>query len=64
MKRILTIAGLMMVMLLPAFAQGRRMSAEDQGKFDSYYSRWQQFAERAADYPLALEQWIFCSLRN
>lgn len=45
MKKILAIAGLMMVMLLPAFAQGRRMSTEDQGKFDSYYSRWQQYRQ-------------------
>lgn len=45
MKKILTVAALMMVMLLPAFAQGQRMSTEDQGKFDSYYSRWQQYRQ-------------------
>src|SRR5713101_7005209 len=46
MKKIFTIGALLIVMLLPAFAQGqRRMSPEDQGKFDSYYSRWQQYRQ-------------------
>ena len=46
MKRIFTIGALLIVMLLSAFAQEqRRMSPEDQGKFDSYYSRWQQYRQ-------------------
>ena len=45
MKKIFVIGALLMVLLVPAFAQGRRMSPEDQGKFDSYYSRWQQYRQ-------------------
>ena len=45
MKKIFVIGALLMVMLVPAFAQGRRMSPEDQGRFNSYYQRWQQYRQ-------------------
>ena len=44
MKRILMLSSLILVMLAPAFAQyGRQLSADDQRRFDSYFSRWQDY---------------------
>ena len=44
MKRILMLSSLILVMLAPAFAQyGRRLSGDDQRRFDSYFSRWQEY---------------------
>lgn len=40
MKRILAIAALLVAITLPALAQWRRLSSDDQQRFDSYYSRW------------------------
>jgi hypothetical protein len=45
MKRALLLCSLILVMLAPAFAQwnGRRLSGDDQRRFDSYFSRWQDY---------------------
>jgi len=43
MKRALLLSSLVLVMLALAFAQGRRLSADDQRRFDSYFSRWQEY---------------------
>src|SRR5437879_13864742 len=42
MKKLFGIAALLIAISLPALAQGqqRRLSADDQRRFDSYYSRW------------------------
>jgi len=38
------LCSLILVMLAPAFAQyGRRLSGDDQRRFDSYFSRWQEY---------------------
>src|SRR5215470_13154962 len=42
MKRLLGIAALLMAFALSAAAQIQRMTADDQGRFDSYYARWMQ----------------------
>ena len=34
---------LLLAIALPVFAQGRRLSDDDQRRFDSYYSRWQDY---------------------
>ncbi len=43
MKRAFVLSALILVLLAPAFAQrgGRQLSADDQHRFDSYFSRWQ-----------------------
>jgi hypothetical protein len=44
MKRVFVLFALIFVLLVPAFAQrGRRLSADDQHRFDSYYSRWEGY---------------------
>lgn len=45
MKRAFVLSALILVLLAPAFAQrgGRQLSAEDQRRFDSYFSRWQSY---------------------
>ena len=42
MKKLFGIVALLIAISLPALAQGqqRRLSADDQRRFDSYYSRW------------------------
>jgi hypothetical protein len=47
MKRLLTTFALVLAMALPAFAQWgqRRLSPEDQSRFDSYYQRWQRYRQ-------------------
>jgi len=47
MKKIFLILGLMLAITLPAFAQSgqRRLSPDDQRRFDSYYQRWQQYRQ-------------------
>jgi hypothetical protein len=47
MKTILAISALMLAISLPAFAQWgqRRLSPDDQRRFDSYYERWQQYRQ-------------------
>lgn len=42
MKKLLPILGLLVALGIPALAQGQRMSPDDQGRFNDYYSRWQQ----------------------
>jgi hypothetical protein len=43
MKKLLGIAALLLAIALPVFAQGRRLSGDDQRRFDSYFSRWQDY---------------------
>src|SRR5260370_36263457 len=45
MKRAFVLSALILVLLAPAFAQrgGRQLSADDQRRFDSYFSRWQSY---------------------
>ena len=45
MKKIFTVAALLIAMILPSAAQWRqnRLSEDDQRRFDSYYSRWQDY---------------------
>jgi hypothetical protein len=43
MKKLLGMMALLLAIALPVFAQGRRLSSDDQGRFDSYYSRWQDY---------------------
>ena len=45
MRRAFVIFGLILFLLLPALAQwrGRQLSGDDQRRFDSYYSRWQDY---------------------
>jgi hypothetical protein len=45
MKRAFVLSALILVLLAPAFAQrgGRHLSADDQSRFDSYFSRWQDY---------------------
>jgi hypothetical protein len=45
MKKLLGIAALLLIFTAPVFAQEHRLSPEDQGRFDSYYSRWQQYRQ-------------------
>jgi hypothetical protein len=47
MKKIFLILGLMLAITLPALAQWgqRRLSPDDQRRFDSYYQRWQQYRQ-------------------
>src|SRR5437667_5542348 len=40
MNRLLGIFALVLLFGLPAFSQAQRMSPDDQGQFNSYYSRW------------------------
>jgi hypothetical protein len=44
MKILLSIAGLVVALVVPAMADSRQwgLSGEDQARFDSYYSRWHQ----------------------
>jgi len=42
-----TTAGLLLIaMALPVLAQQRRLSPDDQSRFDSYYSRWMDYRQR------------------
>jgi len=43
MRRLLAVSALLFAMALPALAQWQRLSADDQRRFDSYYSRWQEY---------------------
>lgn len=45
MKKIFTVAALLFAMILPAAAQSRqsRLSEDDRRRFNSYYSRWQDY---------------------
>jgi len=45
MKRAFVLSALILVLLAPAFAQrgGRQLSSDDQRRFDSYFSRWQNY---------------------
>src|SRR6184192_642648 len=45
MKKTFVLAALFLVLLGTAFAQlrGRQLSADDQQRFDSYFSRWQDY---------------------
>src|SRR5207247_10030903 len=43
MKRLFAISALLLAFTLPSVAQGIRLSLSDQKRFDSYYSRWQQY---------------------
>jgi hypothetical protein len=45
MKRAFALSALILLLLAPMFAQrGRRqLSPDDQGRFDSYFSRWQNY---------------------
>jgi hypothetical protein len=43
MKKLLVMMALLLAIALPVFAQGRRLSGDDQRRFDSYYSRWQEY---------------------
>ena len=47
MKKIFLILVLMLAITQPAFAQSgqRRLSPDDQRRFDSYYQRWQQYRQ-------------------
>ena len=45
MKKFLGVAALLLAFALPGFAQGHRLSPEDQSKFDSYYSRWIEYRQ-------------------
>jgi len=44
MKKLIGIAFLL-AFALPAFAQHWNLSPDDQARFDSYYSRWQQYQQ-------------------
>ena len=44
MKRAFLYLALLIALLAPAFGQrGRQLSADDQRRFDSYYSRWENY---------------------
>jgi len=44
MKRAFILSAMVFVLLVPAFAQrGRQLSPDDQHRFDSYYSRWENY---------------------
>jgi hypothetical protein len=43
MKKLVGISVLLLAMALPAVSQAIRLSVSDQKRFDSYYSRWQQY---------------------
>src|SRR5439155_27063475 len=43
MKRLFAISALLLAFTLPSVAQGIRLSLSDQKRFDSYYSRWQEY---------------------
>jgi hypothetical protein len=45
MKRIFVLSAMILVLLAPAFGQSRerQLSADDQRRFDSYFSRWQDY---------------------
>src|ERR1700682_3430634 len=45
MKKLLGVAALLLAFALPGFAQGHRLSPDDQSKFDSYYSRWIEYRQ-------------------
>jgi hypothetical protein len=46
MKKLLGIAALFLAFAAPVLAQEHRLSPEDQSRFDSYYSRWQDYRQR------------------
>ena len=48
MKKLITISFLLAALALPALAQWQRyhLSSEDQARFDSYFSRWQDYRQR------------------
>ena len=44
MKKLFAISALLFALFLPVLAQAQRqLSADDQRRFDSYYSRWQEY---------------------
>jgi hypothetical protein len=45
MKRVFVLSAMILILLAPAFGQwrGRQLSADDQHRFDSYFSRWQDY---------------------
>jgi hypothetical protein len=43
--KLLTACALVLAMALPAFGQQRRLSPDDQSRFNSYYQRWQQYRQ-------------------
>jgi hypothetical protein len=45
MKKLLGIAALCLALVAPVLAQEHHLSPEDQGRFDSYYSRWVQYRQ-------------------
>ena len=55
MKKLLGMMALLLAIALPVFAQGRRLSSDDQSRFDSYYSRWQEY-RRSRDEIVSMEK--------
>src|SRR5919109_3432495 len=43
MQKLFAISTLLIAFTLPAVAQGTHLSLSDQRRFDSYYSRWQEY---------------------
>src|SRR5213080_2936233 len=46
MKKLFSVMALLAALILPCFPQAQiRLSTSDQGRFDSYYSRWQSYRQ-------------------
>lgn len=46
MKKLFAVLALLVALILPSLAQAQqRLSPNDQRRFDSYYSRWQQYRQ-------------------
>ena len=45
MKKLWAATVLLLALVIPVLAQGQRLSPEDQQRFDSYYSRWEQYRQ-------------------
>src|SRR5437773_11707573 len=44
MKKLFAVSALLFALFVPVLAQAQRqLSADDQRRFDSYYSRWQEY---------------------
>src|SRR5207244_4911806 len=47
MKKLFAVSALLFALFVPVLAQAQRqLSADDQRRFDSYYSRWQEYRNR------------------
>src|SRR5207249_4879761 len=62
MKKLFAVSALLFALFVPVLAQAQRqLSADDQRRFDSYYSRWQEYRHTSYGVPSDRPYWQVAS---